>query len=327
MMNISIRQLVRQHNEIGIILIAILMVTLFTTTSFDKWANAYNLASIAQITATLGLLALGASLVMGTGEIDISVGSTFGIGALAYLGTVATIGPIPAMLLAAVAGAAIGLFNGFIVTRFGVSSLLLTLSTLLVFRGVAIALTEIEGLSFSVPYDQRSGFFYQLFGGGDILGINTGFWWLILGLLLLMAFLYATPGGNRLLAVGGSAESARSRGIRVTRVKVRAFVICGVLAALAGTLEGGKLGFADGGMGRLMELQAIAACVLGGCALLGGRVPLTGVVVGAFVLSSIQSYLVVNGVQPQWFMLLLGVIVVTAAISDRALRDWALRSR
>ncbi|WP_181423434.1 ABC transporter permease [Halomonas heilongjiangensis] len=325
MMGLSIRQLVRQHSEIGIILIAILLVMFFSTTSFDRWATAYNLASIAQITATLGLLALGASLVMGTGEIDISVGSTFGIGALVYLGTVATIGPLPAMLLAAAAGAAIGLFNGFIVTRFGVSSLLLTLSTLLVFRGVAVALTD--GFSFSVPYGERSGFLYQLFGGGDFLGVNTGFWWLILGLAVLMVFLYATPGGSRLLAVGGSAESARSRGIRVTRVKVRAFIICGVLAALAGTLEGGKLGFADGGMGRLMELQAIAACVLGGCALLGGRVSLVGVVVGAFVLSAIQSYLVVNGVRPQWFMLLLGVIVVAAAISDRHLRDWALRSR
>ncbi|PMR68635.1 ribose ABC transporter [Halomonas heilongjiangensis] len=324
-MGLSIRQLVRQHSEIGIILIAILLVMFFSTTSFDRWATAYNLASIAQITATLGLLALGASLVMGTGEIDISVGSTFGIGALVYLGTVATIGPLPAMLLAAAAGAAIGLFNGFIVTRFGVSSLLLTLSTLLVFRGVAVALTD--GFSFSVPYGERSGFLYQLFGGGDFLGVNTGFWWLILGLAVLMVFLYATPGGSRLLAVGGSAESARSRGIRVTRVKVRAFIICGVLAALAGTLEGGKLGFADGGMGRLMELQAIAACVLGGCALLGGRVSLVGVVVGAFVLSAIQSYLVVNGVRPQWFMLLLGVIVVAAAISDRHLRDWALRSR
>ncbi len=325
MMGSAIRQLVRKHSEVGIILIAVLLVLFFSSTSFDKWANAYNLASIAQITATLGLLALGASLVMGTGEIDISVGSTFGIGALTYLGTVASIGPIPAMLLAALAGAAIGLFNGFIVTRFGVSSLLLTLSSLLIFRGVAVALTE--GFSFSVPYGERSGFFYQLFGGGDFLGVNTAFWWLIVGLLILMVFLYATPGGNRLLAVGGSAESARSRGIRVTRVKMRAFILCGILAALAGTLEAGKLGFADGGMGRLMELQAIAACVLGGCALLGGRVPLIGVVVGAFVLSSIQSYLVVNGVQPQWFMLLLGMIVVTAAISDRVLRDWALRSR
>jgi simple sugar transport system permease protein/ribose transport system permease protein len=80
-------------------------------------------------------------------------------------------------------------------------------------------------------------------------------------------------------------------------------------------------------MGRLMELQAIAACVLGGCALAGGRVSLVGAVLGAFVLSSIQSYLVVMGVRPQWFILLLGLIVVFAAFGDKALRVWALKRR
>jgi len=115
--------------------------------------------------------------------------------------------------------------------------------------------------------------------------------------------------------------------VRVRRVKTLAFILSGALAALAGTLEAGKLGFADGGMGRLMELQAIAACVLGGCALAGGRISLVGVIFGAFTLSSIQSFLVVNGVQPQWFILALGLIVVAAAIGDRTLRDWALKGR
>jgi simple sugar transport system permease protein/ribose transport system permease protein len=99
-----------------------------------------------------------------------------------------------------------------------------------------------------------------------------------------------------------------------------------VLAAFAGTLEASKLGFADGSMGRLMELQAIAACVLGGCVLAGGRISLPGAVLGAFVLSSVQSYLVVTGVRPQWFILLLGLIVVFAALGDRTLRRWSLKN-
>jgi len=85
----------------------------------------------------------------------------------------------------------------------------------------------------------------------------------------------------------------------------------------------GKLGFADGSMGRQMELQAIASCVLGGCLLAGGRVSLTGALMGAFVLSSIQSYLVVMAVKPQWFILLLGLIVVFAAYGDQRFREWA----
>jgi simple sugar transport system permease protein/ribose transport system permease protein len=136
---------------------------------------------------------------------------------------------------------------------------------------------------------------------------------------------FGMPWGNHLLAVGGSSASAHSRGVHVDRVKLSAFILCGALAALGGTLEAGKLGFADGSMGRLMELQAIASCVLGGCLLARGRISLIGALLGAFVLSSIQSYLVIMGVRPQWFMLLLGVIVVLAALGERSLRQWALK--
>ncbi|MFE0755670.1 ABC transporter permease [Inquilinus sp. NPDC058860] len=324
-MSLSFRRLARRHAEIGILLIAAALVIAFASTSGGRWANSYNFASIAQVTATLAIMSIGVALVMCTGEIDISVGSVFGFSALIYLGTSAHLGTVPAALLGIGTGAAIGLMNGFLVTWFRAPSLIITLSTLMIFRGLSVAVTE--GFSFSVPYASRSGLLYQILGGGKLLGVNVAFWWLALILAVASVFVYATPQGNRLLAVGGSAATAHSRGIRVDRVKVSAFILSGTLAALAGVLEGGKLGFADGGLGQLSELQAIAACVLGGCALAGGRVTLIGVVAGAFTLSSVQSYLVVNGVRPQWFIFLLGLIVVVAAMGDRALRDWALRGR
>ena len=233
------------------------------------------------------------------------------------------IDPSLAAIVAVSAGAAIGTFNGLLVTRTGTPSLIITLGTLMIFRGIAIALTE--GFSFSVPYDARSGFSYSVLGGTDIWGFNIAILWTFAMLVILTAALKLMPWGNRLLAVGGSWASAHSRGVRVDRIKLSAFILSGALAALAGTLEAGKLGFADGSMGRLMELQAIASCVLGGCLLAGGRISLIGALVGAFVLSSIQSYLVVTGVRPQWFILLLGLIVVFAALGDRSLRQWALR--
>jgi simple sugar transport system permease protein/ribose transport system permease protein len=165
---------------------------------------------------------------------------------------------------------------------------------------------------------------YAILGGGEIFGLNTAIIWLVIALAVLTVMLTYMRWGNRLLAVGGSNESALSRGVRTDRIKLSAFVLCGGLAALGGVLEAGKLGSADGSMGRLMELQAIAACVLGGCLLTGGRISLAGALAGTFVLSSIQSYLVVMGVRPQWFILLLGVIVVLAAWGDRLLRQWAL---
>lgn len=318
----ALKPLVRRHAEIGIILIAVLLVVWFAASSDGRWANFYNIASVLQVTATLGLMSLGVALVIGTGEIDISVGSTFGMGALVYLWLALRMDPIFAALASVAVGAAIGAFNGLLITRTRTPSLIITLGSLMIFRGIAIALTE--GFSFSIPYSERSGATYWALGGGDLLGINTAFVWLIVILLVLTVTLKMTPFGNRLLAVGGSAASAHSRGIRVNQIKLTTFILSGVLAAFAGALEAGKLGFADGSMGRQMELQAIASCVLGGCLLAGGRISLIGALVGAFVLSSIQSYLVVMGVKPQWFMLLLGIIVVAAAYGDRRLRNWSL---
>lgn len=319
----ALKPVVRRHAEIGIFLIAAVLVAVFSATTNGNWANAYNLGTILQVTATLGLMSLGLALVIGLGEIDISVGSTFGMGALAYLLLVSHVDPVLAALAATVAGAAIGLFNGVLITRSGTPSLIITLGTLMMFRGFAIALTD--GFSFSVPYAARGGLTYAAMGGGAVFGFNTAIIWLVLGLGTFTLVLRGMPFGNHLLAVGGSPDSALSRGVRVGRIKVIAFVLCGALSGFAGSLEAGKLGFADGSMGRLMELQAIAACVLGGCLLTGGRVSLAGAVMGAFVLSSIQSYLVVMAVQPQWFILLLGIIVVVAALGDRHLRQWALR--
>jgi ribose/xylose/arabinose/galactoside ABC-type transport system permease subunit len=148
-MTSTFRQLTRKHAEIGIILISLALIAVFAATSADKWANAYNLASIAQVTATLGIMALGVSLVIGTGEIDISVGSVFGVGAIIYLALVMSTGPVPAVLVAVAAGALVGALNGYLVAFFRAPSLIITLSTLLVFRGFAIGLTE--GFSFSDP--------------------------------------------------------------------------------------------------------------------------------------------------------------------------------
>jgi simple sugar transport system permease protein/ribose transport system permease protein len=325
----ALKPLIRKHSEVGILLVAVLLVLLFVATSGGRWNNAYNISTILQVTATLGLMTLGIALVIGTGEIDISVGSTFGMAALIYLFLAVRVDPALAALVAVAAGGAIGAFNGLLVTRTGTPSLIVTLGSLMIFRGLAIALTS--GFAFSVPYKDRGALSYFILGGdnlfrfGSFSGVNTGFLWLIVGLVGLTIALKFARFGNHLLAVGGSAASAHSRGVRVDRVKLKAFIICGLLAGLGGVLEAGKLGSADGSMGRLMELQAIASCVLGGCLLAGGRISLPGALVGTFVLSSIQSYLVVMARAPQWFMVLLGIIVVLAALGDHGLRQWALK--
>ena len=319
----SYKQFFRQHHEILVVGVAIVLVALFVIISRGLWASPYNFASVLQVTATLGIMALAESLVITSGEIDISVGSTFGFSAITYLGLVPHLGSAAALIIALVAGLGIGALNGILVVWFRLPSLIITLGTLLIFQGLCIAVTA--GFSFSIPWAQRKNFAYQVLGGGNFLGVNAAVFWMMGLFLLFQMIIFAMPYGNRLLAVGGSSQTAHSRGISVKRVKFTAFALCGLLAGFAGVLEAGKLGFADGSMGRLMELQAIAACVLGGCALAGGRVSLVGVLVGTFILCGIQSFLVIMGVQPQWFMLVLGVIVVSAARADRVFRDWVLR--
>ncbi len=312
-----------RHPEFGVLIVAVLLVLVFGVTSGGVWMTPYNLGSVLQMTATLGIMAMGVSLVIGVGQIDISVGSVFGISALVYLGAIGTLGVLPAALVALVAAAAIGALNGYLVARLDIPSLIATMGSLFVFRGLAIALTE--GFSFSVPYRDRGEPAFQLLGGTGVLGVNTAVFWALAVLLVLHVVVFWTVPGNRLLAVGGDRESAHSRGVRVDRVTWGAFVACALLAGFGGVLEAGKLGFADGSFGRLMELQAIASCVLGGCLLTGGRISVVGTLAGAFVLSGIQSYLVIMGVQPQWFVLLLGALVVLAALADRKFHAWLAR--
>jgi simple sugar transport system permease protein/ribose transport system permease protein len=160
---------------------------------------------------------------------------------------------------------------------------------------------------------------YQFFGDSDVLGYNNALVWALVILLLLQYILFWTPIGNRLLAVGGNAESAHSRGVSVMSTKWRVYIACAFLAGLAGILQASDLGYVDGGFGRQRELQAIAAAVLGGCALAGGRTSLVGTLLGAFILSGIQSYLVIKSIGPEWFILLLGLIVVLVSLADRGL--------
>jgi simple sugar transport system permease protein/ribose transport system permease protein len=160
---------------------------------------------------------------------------------------------------------------------------------------------------------------YQFFGDSDVFGYNNALVWALVILLFLHYILFWTPIGNRLLAVGGNAESAHSRGVNVMATKWGAYIACAFLAGLAGILQASDLRYVDGGFGRQRELQAIAAAVLGGCALAGGRTSLVGTLLGAFILSGIQSYLVIKSIGPEWFILLLGLIVVLVSLADRGL--------
>jgi ribose transport system permease protein len=315
---------VRKHPEGITISLVILISVAFSIITEGGWISVGNLQSLSQLTAVLAIMAFGEAVVIATGEIDISVGSVSGIGALAYLGLSPTVGSGVALLATLVCGILIGALNGFFVAFLGLPSLLVTLGTLFLFQGIGYAVTS--GFSFAAPDAVRQEFIYNAVGGGVLGGVNTAVIWALVVLFVLQLVVFETPVGNRILAVGGDAASSFSRGVKVTKIKFGVFMVSGALAAFSGVLDAAFIGYADGSFGATMELSAIAAAVLGGCHLTGGRISLIGTLFGAFMLRGIQSFLILLGVQPQWYILVVGLIVVFASLADRTLTRLALKT-
>jgi simple sugar transport system permease protein/ribose transport system permease protein len=301
----------------------VLISLAFAVITQGSWLSVGNMQSLSQVTAVLAVIAFGEAIVIATGEIDISVGSVSGIGALAFLGLAPVVGSGLALLGALACGILIGAMNGVFVALLGLPSLLVTLGTLFLFQGIGYAVTS--GFSFAATDSVRQQWIYNAVGNSGVAGVNAGVIWALVVLVVLQLVVFETPVGNRILAVGGDAASSFSRGVNVTKIKFGVFVVSGLLAAFAGVLDAAFIGYADGSFGATMELSAIAAAVLGGCHLTGGRISLIGTLFGAFVLRGIQSFLILLGVQPQWYILVVGLIVVLASLADRTLTRFATK--
>jgi len=320
---VSLARFVLKRPETSAVVVTAILVTFLTITTGGTWLSFANLQSVSRITAVLAIMAFGEALVISTGEVDVSVGSVFAMGALIFIGVGRTVNLGVALLLALGGGLLIGLLNGAVVAFFRVPSLIVTLGTLFLFRGIAYGVTE--GFYFGASDEVRSRLIFNVMGGANLGGVNVAVLWALVALLVLHVVMFYMPMGNRILAVGGNAASAYSRGVNVARVRLIVFALSGLLAAFAGMLDAASIGYVDGSFGELMELEAIAAAVLGGCSLVGGRCSLLGTLLGAFLLRAVGSYLVILGIQPQWFILLLGVIVVLASLSDRVLTKLLFR--
>lgn len=295
-----------------------MLVLGFAASTDGVWLSNANLREMLRVTSILAVMAFGEALVITTGEIDLSVGSIFGLVGIIYIAIGPQVGTPLAILIGMLLATLIGVLNGFVVAYFRISSLVVTLGSLFIFRGLALAVTQSPSF-YSADSTMQSNPAYQFFGASDVLGFNNALLWAIVLMAFMHYVLFWTPIGNRLLAVGGNAQSAHSRGVSIAYTKWGAYVVCAFLAGLAAILEASNLGYADGGFGRQRELQAIAAAVLGGCALAGGRGSIIGTYLGAFILSGIESYLVIKAINPEWYVLLLGLIVVLVSLADRGI--------
>jgi ribose transport system permease protein len=299
-------------------------VLVFALFSFaaDRFLTAENLLNMLRQMALLGILSVGMTFLFVVGEIDISIGSVYGFLTVLMGILVGRRGwnPWLGMLTVVVSGALIGANTGLIVTRIGIPSFVVTLAELVAYRSAALL---VSGERPSVA--EAAGSFYVASGG--YLG-GTLPWlivWMAVIVVLGSVVLARTKFGYHVFATGGNSEAARSWGINIRRTKLLCFVLMGALCGLSGALLFGWLQVAAPVTGTGLEFSVIAAVILGGTALRGGRGSIYGSLVGAIIIGMLSGGLVLMGLSQQWKDVATGGLILFAATLDWLGRKIGLR--
>lgn len=273
-----------------------------------------NLLNILQQSSINALIALGMTLVIISGGIDLSVGPTAALSAVLGATMMVADVPVPLAILATLGiGAICGVFSGSLVAYAGLQPFIVTLGGLSLFRAVALIYTGGNPV-FGIPTEFRSLI------NSEIFGIPTPIVIVAVIALVLWTVMNKTPLGEYILAVGGNEEAARVAGVPVKRTKVTVFVISGTLASLASLILIGRLGAAEPTIGNLWELDAIAAAAIGGASLMGGKGSVVGTIIGAIILGALRNGLTLLNIQAFYQLLATGLIIIIAMLIDRATR-------
>ncbi|MCP1367739.1 L-arabinose ABC transporter permease AraH, partial [Halomonas sp. BBD48] len=208
------------------------------------------------------------------------------------------------------AGGAVGAFNGFVVARFGINSLIATLAAMEFVRGLAYITSGGDAVMITVP-----GFFEL--GSASFLGLTLPVWTMIVCFVIFGVLLNMTAFGRNVLATGGNAEAASLAGVNVRRLKITVFALQGVVAGIAGVLLTSRMGLGDPNTSLGLELAVISACVLGGVSLSGGVASITGVLVGVLIMGCVQNAMGLLNVPTFYQYLVRGAILLLAVMFDR----------
>ena len=305
-----IRRLIARP-EFGPFVLLVVEIAGFWSIS-HSFLSPQNIGNTLAFTVELGLIALAMTLLMTSGEFDLSVGSVFGFSPVLmwtlFNAGVTSLGI--AFVVALLAAALIGLVNGWLVTRLKISSFLVTLGMLLVVRGTALFVTN--------GFPQRTwsaggSWLAQILAGEffiDDFRVYMSLFWFIAAALLLGYVLTATKLGNWIQASGGNAGAALARGVNVSRTKVGLFMLCSVMSALAGVISSIRTSAANPNSGTGYELEVIAMVVIGGTALTGGRGTIIGTVLGIFILRVMRNGIVLIGVPGLAYNIFIGAIIL-----------------
>ncbi|MBX9457973.1 MAG: ABC transporter permease [Rhizobium sp.] len=274
-----------------------------------RYLSPQNLTILMKAVPVLGCLALGAGVLMIAGEFDLSIGSVYTFTAILMATLVE--GGLSAFIAAPIgilAGVLIGMLNGTITLRFGLPSFIVTLGGLLFWRGAVLLYNG----AVQVRFDPEPAF-TSLFSG-TLFGLNAAFIWILVLVAAFHLLLHRHRFGNHVFATGGNPGAATAIGINTGRVKLIAFAIAGGMAAVAGILATSRVGSVQPGQGAGLELQAIAACVIGGLSLRGGRGTIIGVFLGVLLIHTMTDVLLLLRAPGFYLDMFIATLIVVAAI-------------
>jgi ribose/xylose/arabinose/galactoside ABC-type transport system permease subunit len=304
----------RLLDETGVLIGLALVLALFGVLVGPQFFRAANLELVARQTVIVCVAALGMTMVIVSGGIDLSVGSVVALSTVATALMLPGHGPMVSALGAIAAGAACGLVNGVLITQLRVMPFIVTLGTMLLVRGAAKGLADERRIE--APITWLNSLLRTVRDGSGLL-LPTGIWITVLLAMVVAFTLGYTRFGRHLFAIGSSERTARLCGVRINRTKVMVYTIGGACAALAGVMEFSKLSVGDPTVSIGLELDVIAAVIIGGGSLTGGRGSVVGTIAGAAIMAIIQIGCSQQGLANWVQQIVTGSIIVGAVALDR----------
>lgn len=306
----KIKELFSKYGTIVSLLTLIIIITIIN----PKFLTMYNILNIFRQVSIIGFIAFGMTFVIMTGGIDLSVGATLGLTSM-ILGLMISGGTsgLVAIPVALLLGICFGAINGILVSKVKLQPFIATLATMTMFRGITMIISN------GIPAMEltRKSHVLDFFSQGVILKIPVPMILFIVSLIILLVLLQNTVFGRGVYAVGGNEEAARLSSIPVTKIKTLVYVISGFMSALAGIVLSSRLSSAQPTAGMGFELDAIAAVVIGGTSLSGGKGKIFGTFLGVLIIGVLNNGLNIIGVSAFYQQFIKGLVILLAVILDR----------
>ena len=318
-MKMNKKKLINQINIYRSVLI-LLVICVFATILSPSFLSVTNLFNVFKQITVAGIVGCGMTFVILTGGIDLSVGSILGLSGVLASGVLASTGNTAvAVAVSLTVGIACGAVNGFFVSVCGIPPFISTLGMMTLLRGVILVYTK--GSPIPIKSDA-----YKFFGKGSIAGIPVPVIILIIVFLLAHYILTQTSYGRSVYAVGGNREAARLSGIRVKTSEFLVYTLNGLMCGMAGLILTARLGSAQSTSGTGIEMDAIAAVILGGTSLSGGVGFVLPTVVGAMIMGIIDNILTLMNVNPHATNIVKGAVILIAVLVDKKVKDLSAKA-